>query len=106
MHAMESTIFERLHNCENVKYVISHSNVINAVSHIIKEATSDGSEGLFSDHFLHATHRFCVILYTLFLLHGFSPDSMIMGTMILIPKNSKQSLCNSSNYMVIALSNI
>ena len=23
MHAIESTIFERLHNCENVKYVIS-----------------------------------------------------------------------------------
>ena len=33
MHAIESTIYERLHNCENVKYVISHSDVINAVSH-------------------------------------------------------------------------
>ena len=29
-------IFERLHNCENVKYVISHSDVINAVSHLKK----------------------------------------------------------------------
>ena len=35
----------------NVKYVISHSDVINAVSHI-KNGKSDGSEGLFSDHFL------------------------------------------------------
>ena len=34
MHAIESTIFERLHNCENVKYVISHSDVINTVSHL------------------------------------------------------------------------
>ena len=34
MHAIESTIFERLHNCENVKYIISHSDVINAVSHL------------------------------------------------------------------------
>ena len=33
MHVIESTIFERLHNCENVRYVISHSDVINAVSH-------------------------------------------------------------------------
>ena len=33
MHAIESRIIERLHNCENVKYVISHSDVINAVSH-------------------------------------------------------------------------
>ena len=65
-----------------------------------------GSEGLFSDHFLHVTHRFYVILYTLFLSHGFSPDSMIMGTMIPIPKNRKQSLCNYSNYRAIASSSI
>ena len=32
MHAIESTIFGRLHNCENVKYVVSHSDVINVVS--------------------------------------------------------------------------
>ena len=31
---------------------------------------------------------------------------MIMGTMIPIPKNRRQSLCNSSNYRVIALSSI
>ena len=62
MHAIESTIFERLHNCENVKYVLSHSDVINAVSHL-KNGKSDGSEGLFSDHFLHATHRF-YLFYT------------------------------------------
>ena len=36
MHAIESTIIELLHNSENVKYVISHSDVINAVSHIKK----------------------------------------------------------------------
>ena len=100
MHAIESTIFERLHICENVKYVISHSYVINAVSHLKNQK----SEGLFSDHFLHATHRFYVILsllYTLFVSHGFISDSMIMGTMIPIPKNRKQSLCNSSNYRAI-----
>ena len=94
MHAIESTIFERLHTCDNVKYVISHSHVINAVSHL-KNGKADGSEGLFPNHFLHATHRFYVILsilYILFLSHGFSPDSMIMGTMIPIPKNRKQSL--------------
>ena len=97
MHAIDGTIFELLHNCENVKYVISHSDVINAVSHY-KNGKSDCSEDLFSDNFLHATHRFYVILsilYTLFLSHGFSPDSMIP-----IPKNRKQSLCNSSNSLL------
>ena len=31
---IESTIFERLHNCENVKYVISQNDVINTVSQL------------------------------------------------------------------------
>ena len=44
MHAIESTIFELLHNCGNVKYVISHSDVINGVSHL-KNGKSDGSDG-------------------------------------------------------------
>ena len=96
MHAIESTLFERLQNCENV---ISHSDVINAVSHL-KMVNQMG---------LRVYFRFYVIfsiLYTLFLSHGFSPDSMIMGTMIPIAKNRKQSLCNSSNYRAIALSSI
>ena len=67
MHAIESTIFERLHNCENVKYVVSHSDIINVVSRL-KNGKSDGSEGLFSNHFLHTTHRFYVILYILYTL--------------------------------------
>ena len=75
----------------------------------LKNGKSDGSEGLFSGHFLHATHRFYTILsilYTLFLSHGFNPDSKIMGTMITIPKIRKHSLHNSSNYRAIALSSI
>ena len=39
-----------------------------------------------------------------FLSHGFSSDSMIMGAMIPIPKNRKQSLCDYINYRAIALS--
>ena len=94
--------------CPSEMSIYTHSDVINAVSHL-KHGKSDGSVDLISDHFLHATHQFYVILsilYTLFLSHGFSPDSMIMGTMIPIPKNRKQSLCNSSNYRAIALSSI
>ena len=73
MFAIESTIFERLHTCENVNYVIFHIDVINVVSHL-KKGKSDGSEGLFSVIFLHTTHSLNIILsilYTLFLSHGF-----------------------------------
>ena len=40
------------------------------------------------------------------LSHGFSPNSMILGTMIPISKDKKKSLCNSGNYRAIALSSI
>ena len=65
MHAIEITIIERLHNCENIKYVISHSDVINAVSHL-KNSKSDGSEGLFSNHFLMLLNDFTLfyLFYT------------------------------------------
>ena len=79
---------------------------MNAVTHL-KLGKSYGSERLFSDHFINGTRKlyvFLSILFTLFLCHGFSPDSMIVGTMIPIPKNKKKSLCSLSNYKAIALS--
>ena len=41
-----------------------------------------------------------------FLLHSYSPDSMILGTMIPIPKDKRTSLCDSSNYSAIAFSSM
>ena len=64
---------------------------MNAIAHL----KSGKSDGLFSEHFIHDTHRFYVILSILFtsmLSHGFSPNSMILGTMIPIPKD-KKSIC-------------
>ena len=46
------------------------------------------------------------ILYTLFLSNCNCPDSMILGTIIPIHKNTKQSLCNSINYKTIPLGSI
>ena len=33
------------------------TDVMNAIAHL-KSGKADGSEGLFSDHFIHGTHRF------------------------------------------------
>ena len=107
MCAIKSEISSRIDKCSN-GYSISTEDIVNAVTHL-KCGKSDGAEGLYSDHFIHGTGRFYVILsllFTLFLSHGFSPESMIIGTMIPIPKDKKKSLSNSSNYRAIALSSI
>ena len=81
---------------------------MNAVTYL-KAGKSDGYEGLSSNHFIYGNRQIYVLLsnlFTLFLRHGFSPDSMILSTMIPIPKDKKKSLCSSSNYRAIALSNI
>ena len=77
--------------------------------HFLKTGKSDGSEGLSSDYFIHGNRKLYVLLLILFKLllrHGFSPNSMILGTMIPIPKDKKKSLCSASNYRAIALSSI
>ena len=56
-------------------------------------------------------YRFYVILSTgilsiSMLSHGFSPNSIILGIMIPIPKDKRKSLCNSVNNRAIALSSI
>ena len=40
------------------------------------------------------------------LIHGFSPDSMLTGTMVPIPKCKMKQLCCSDNYRAITLSSV
>ena len=105
MKCIEMSCIERQSNdC----YCIPIEDVINAVGHF-KVSKSDGSEELFSDHFINGNKHlqiFLSLLFTHFLVHGFSPDSMILGTMIPIPKDQKKSLRKSSNYSSITLSSI
>ena len=87
MNHIENVISDRLEMSGNDIYSISVDDVMNTVSQL-KSGKCDGYEGLHSDHVIHDTHRFYVllsILYTAFLIHGFTPDSMILGTMIPIP---------------------
>ena len=108
MKLIEREIMSRIQKCNDDSYNITVPDVMNAVTHL-KDGKSDGYERLSSDHFIHGNRQLYVllsILFTLFLRHGFSPDSMILGTMIPIPKDKKKSLCSSSNYKAIALSSI
>ena len=100
MKSIESFVLSRILNSSCSDYIFTVTDVMNAIAHL-KSGKSDGSEGLFSHHFIYGTHRLYIILSMLFtsmLSHGFSPNSMILGTMIPIPKDKKKSLCNSGNY--------
>ena len=101
MKSIKSSVMSRILNLSCSKYINTVTDVMNAIANL-KSGKSDGLERLFSDHFIHGTHSLYVILSILFtsmLSHGFSPNSMILGTMIPIPTDKKKSLCNSGYYI-------
>ena len=108
MKRMEAEVMTRLQKFNHDSYYITVHDVMNAITHL-KTGKSDGPEGLSSVHFNQVNRKLYVllsILFRLFLRHGFSRNSMILGTMIPIPKDKKKSLCSASNYREIALSSI
>ena len=69
----------------------------------------DGEEGLNSDNIIHGPTILYVLLTLVFnsiLVHGYSPDSMLVGTMAPIQKDKRQSACTSDNFRAITLSSI
>ena len=85
MKSIQSSILSRILNSSCNDYIITVTDVRNS--------KSDSSEGLFSDHFIYGTRFYVIlsILFTSMLSHGFSPNFMILGTMIPIPKDKKKS---------------
>ena len=89
---IKTVIMSRIKRQRNGCYYITMLDVINAATYF-KVDTSDGSEGLCTDHFINSNKHlyvFVSLLITLFLVHGFSPASMILGTVISIPKDKKK----------------
>ena len=83
--------------------------MMNAVIHLKDMVNLTDMKDFQEIIFIHGNRQLYVllsILFTLYLRHGFSPNSMILGTMIPITKGKKKSLCSSSNYRAIALSSI
>ena len=93
---------------ENVAYDISVDEVIEGVQRL-KRGKSDGEEGLNSNHIIHGPKILFVLLALIFnsiLVYGFSPDSMLVGTMVSIPKDKRQLVCTSDNFRAITLGSI
>ena len=57
----------------------------------LKLGKLDGEEGLNSNHIIHGPKILFVLLALMFnsmLVHGFSPDSLLVGTMVPLPKDN------------------
>ncbi len=75
--------------------------MIKSIGHL-KRGKTDGTESLYSDHHINDCDSLDVYLTMMFnamLIHGISPESMRLGTMVPIPKNRRhmQSLCIMSS---------
>ena len=107
MNDIKNIVLNRIHNESKVTYCVTVQDVSNAIKQL-KSGKSDGEEGLQSDHVIHAPHLFTVLLTAIIncmLVHGTSPETMITGVMVPIPK-SKGQICKSDNYRAITLSSI
>ncbi len=63
--------------------------VFNAI-HKLKKAKSDSSKGLWSNQLIYAAHIFKVhiaLLMTSMHAHGYTPDDMLNGNIISLPKD-------------------
>ncbi len=72
-------------------YVITVSDVIKGIGHL-KHGKSEGIEGLYSDYLINGCDSLYVYLTMIFnamLIHSISPESMLLGTMVPIPKDKR-----------------
>ena len=104
MHHIVNEINARLVG-ENCVYEIELNNVKTAIAHL-KLGKSDGEEGLNSDHIIQGSvllQKYLTFVFNAMLSHGLSPDSMLNGTMIPIPKGKGKAIICSDNYRAITL---
>ncbi len=75
----------------------------------LKPNKKDGSSEIVWDHIINSCNSLSIhlaILFTMMLRHGLSPDGMLFGTMVPIPKGWWANLSNSDNFRAITLSSI
>ena len=87
MHHIVNEIDARLVG-ENCTYEIELNDVKTVIAHL-KLGKSDGEEVLNSDHIIQGSvllQKYLTLVFFAMVSHGLSPDSMLNGTMIPIPK--------------------
>ena len=94
--------------CTHGNHGITAADVQSAV-HKLKHGKKDGNSNVVSDNIIYAGHRLHVhlaILFTAMLRHGITPEGMLNGTMVPIPKGRWANLSSSDNFRAITLSSV
>ena len=95
-------------NTNNNNVLIFNPNNVNKAINKLKAGKTDGSLTLTSDNLLHSTdilNGHLALLFSVMVRHGFSPEGMLIGTMVPIPKG-RWNLNNSNNYRAITISSL
>ena len=75
----------------------------------LKNGKNDGSLPLTSENLIHSTnifHGHLSLLFSVMLRHGCSPDGMLMGTMVPLPKGRWNVYSDSKNYRALTISSL
>ena len=98
--------------CCGGKCYDTHCIDLETVKHGVKKLKpnkNDGYIGYCTNHLIHGTETLFTYIQHLFnglLHHGYTPQCMLVSTIVSIPKNRRKSLNMSDNYRGIALSSI
>ena len=86
-------------------FSITKLDVLKAVKQL-KPAKHDGHMGFNSSHLLYATDTLFTLLAQLIescIIHSYQPQCLTLSTVVSIPKDYREDLCNDSNYRGITL---
>ena len=106
MQGIEDVIMHSIKDCEHADAIVTLNDVNEAMARI-KANKGDGDKGLLSNHLIFAgdaLHMQLSGLFTAIFSHGYMPKSLVISTIISIPKDYTESLSDSNNYRGIALS--
>ena len=85
--------------------LLQDSDVTDAVKSL-SSGKSDGNLGIFSDHIINGTgllFHYLRLLFNSMFIHGYTPESMCVGTIIPIIKNKRMNNTDSDNFRGICL---
>ena len=101
--------------CSTIRNDVVHVDPFGITVDIIKTCIKklkmhkdDGKHGFNSDYLIHGSNRMFVILCLMFnsmLTYGYTPDDLLLSTIISIPKDNRGFMSSSDNYRGISMSN-